>query len=186
MLIVLYFSPGHIFFFYSIFLFFCCTVALPMWFCNVLLTLGHLLPTCWRKVIKQNVSSEIVIIYGPFVLLSGAGFDNSSLSQFFIFALQVDIMIGVFFVNFNPMLKEQAKVHFLFHRWIFFLGYAILVVILAMEDRRMLMSSWGSYYWPANSLTYFLPMFHLVYIISTHVLFLDKHPPPQNTVTLEI
>jgi hypothetical protein len=61
-----------------------------------------------------------------------------------------------------------------------------LVVILAMEDRRMLMSSWGSYYWPANSLKYFRPMFHLVYIISTHVLFLDKHPPPQNTVTLQI
>lgn len=30
-----------------------------MWFCNASHTRGHLLPTCWRKVIKENVSLEL-------------------------------------------------------------------------------------------------------------------------------
>ncbi|GMQ02672.1 hypothetical protein CsSME_00048786 [Camellia sinensis var. sinensis] len=52
-----------------------------------------------------------------------------------------DGMIGASFVNFKPMLKDPVKVGIPFHQLIFSRGYLILVVTLAMENKRMRMSS---------------------------------------------
>lgn len=52
-----------------------------------------------------------------------------------------DGMIGASFVNFKPTLKDPVKVGIPFHQLIFSRGYLILVVTLAMENKRMRMSS---------------------------------------------
>ena len=58
----------------------------------------------------------------------------------FLLVPQVGGMTRAFYVNFKLMLKELVKVYILFHPLTFFLDYQILVVILAMENKRMLMN----------------------------------------------
>lgn len=50
-------------------------------------------------------------------------------------------MIGASSVNSKIILRELAKMCSPFHQPALSLGYLILVVTLAMEDRKMLMSS---------------------------------------------
>ncbi|KAF5931710.1 hypothetical protein HYC85_027881 [Camellia sinensis] len=50
-----------------------------------------------------------------------------------------DRMIGASFVNFKPKSKDPVKVDIPFHQLIFSRGYLILVVTLAMENKRMRM-----------------------------------------------
>lgn len=57
--------------------------------------------------------------------------------------LQATGMIGASYVNFKSTFKEWARRYIPSHQSIFFLDYLILVVTLAMENRRMLTSSWG-------------------------------------------
>lgn len=65
------------------------------------------------------------------------------LTHVFFLVPQVGGMIGASCVNFNCMFKKLVKVYIPFHPLTSFLDYLTLVVILAMENRRMPMSLWG-------------------------------------------
>lgn len=114
------------------------TAALQMWFYNALHTQDRWLHICWRKAIGKSVIHRLE---SSMALSFGSYLDN--FSSILGSNFQVDVMIGASFVNFRHMLKKQAKVRIPFHQWVSSHGYLTLVVILVMEDKRMLMSLWG-------------------------------------------
>lgn len=90
-----------------------------------------------------------------------------SFNNYSFLAFQAYVKIGAFFVNFKPILKEQAKVPRPFHQPTLSLDYQILVVILSTGGRRMRMNSWGFFTCTLSSFFIYSDRFYIECIVKS-------------------